>query len=222
MANLCSTRIVNKYRSKYALDKQRGQDLSVLFLKIAILLYQCDIKITKKGGTLYYVSLLINNRSEDTTFYVNIIDGQNVTEISKYKQLNNRNNCSWNPCIPMPFGDVHITFLSNNDSIWRDIYPSGTCDYQNNSVNYKNEYLFDGHDIAIFNLIISDYVINVQRNYPIARARHDFLQIYHGSFINISSVISGALFYAEETYLGYCYMSNISAEMIILRVSKNT
>ena len=98
---------------------------------------------TKKGGTLYYVSLLINNPDPsqytldfniNETIHINVIDGQNKTEISKYKELNNTNN--WNPCLPMPFiiiATVSITFLSNNHSIWRDWYPFRICDYYNNS-----------------------------------------------------------------------------------------
>ena len=167
--------------------------------------------------------MLCNNRSNDNV-NIKVIDGQNITEVLKYRQLNNTNN--WNPCLPMQFkmsddGSVDIEFLSKHDSIWRYWYPLNTCDYQNNSVNYNNEYLFDGDDISITNLRISDYMINDQRNYPIARGTN-FFDIYHASLINISSSIFSALFYAGAGDFKYCYMSNISAKMIIYKVRKNT
>ena len=92
------------------------------------------------------MSLLINHQSDHSRINVIDIDGQNITEITKYKQLKNTNN--WNPCLPMPLSTdpaaVIITFSSNTDSIWRDWYPLDVCDYQYNSINYKNRYLFDG------------------------------------------------------------------------------
>ena len=141
----------------------------------------------------------------------------------KYRQLNSTNN--WNQCLPMQFttssaGTVIIEFLSNHDSIWRHWYPLKICDYQNNSVNYRNKYLFDGDDIFIVNLSINDYMINDRRNYPIARGAGLFYLDY-ASLTNISSMIPNALFYAGAGNIEYCYMSNISAEILFFKVRQN-
>ena len=158
--------------------------------------------------------MLIINGAHESSKNIVLIDGQNITEIKKYKQLNSTNN--WNPCIPMPSTSLSmdITFLSTNDSIWRDWYPLDICDYQNNSVNYKNKYLFDGNRISLNNLRISNYMINNNRNYPIAKATR-WLYLGNGSLINVSSVTQNALFYVGSCSFVHNYMSNITAEMIL-------
>ena len=165
-----------------------------------------------------------------------IIDGQNLTQIIEYKQLNNTNQ--WNPCIPMPFEKdtiINITFVDNGYNNFRDWYPSQICDYPYNFVNYKNKYLFhrkndaagffyEGTSLNIHHLSIHDYIINDNKNYPIvgntgtSRISVE-LTLHYGSFINISSVTTEALFYAAAgTALKKCFndclFSNISAKII--------
>ena len=142
-------------------------------------------KIKKKGGTLYYASLLINDGSyKDNQIY--IINGQNTSQINEWKQ---RNTLKWNPCIPKRFDEdksITITFISN--SIW---YPLNVCNYQNNSMSYQNQYLFDGGKaLTINNLNIIDYIIDDNTNYPILNSRFDdAITLNHGLIINISSSI---------------------------------
>ena len=98
------------------------------------------------------------------------------------------------------------------------------CDHQNNSVKYKNKNLFAaaGHRISIHNFSISNYIIKDERNYPIAGITGSF-NLDHGSFMSISSVTSDVFFDGNEgIVLQYCYLSNISAKMIVYVVSKNT
>ena len=178
--------------------------------------------------------MLINNISisqrEEYQILIFIIDGQNLTQITEYKQLNNTNQ--WNPCIPMPFDDnitINISFVDNIYNNFRNWYPLQICDYPYNFVNYKNEYLFyrkgeqdlyEGKSLNIHNLSIHDYIINYNRNYPIARNtphKKVDISLHYGSFINISSVTTDALFYvssASKTLFSDCLFSNISAEIM--------
>ena len=177
--------------------------------------------------------MLINSGPTDRVYQVYIIHGQNMTQIIEYKQLNNTNQ--WNPCIPMPFGHdniINITFVDNENNDFRDWYPLQICDYPHNVENYKNEYLFDQvnnqptfateiyHEksLNIHNLVIHDYIINVNRNYPIARNTphmEEDLTFHYGSFINITKVIIDALFHTGSKSSFYnSLFSNISAEMI--------
>ena len=125
---------------------------------VALLIHVCLLHIysiiiskkkqKQKRWSLYYASTLINNESnhDPRPYYINvyIIDGQNITQIKEYIQLNNTNK--WNPCIPKPFGDdvyISITFADNKYNNFRDWYPLEICDYPYNFVNYTNKYLFD-------------------------------------------------------------------------------
>ena len=166
--------------------------------------------------------MLISNIAEwrdDYTIY--IIDGQNITQIKQYMQLNNTNN--WNPCIPMPFDNsIDIILIFNKYSNFRDWYPLQICDFPNNFVNYKNEYLFDGgYFLIINNLNINNYVINDNTNYPISRNILGYmLSIQHGTFINISSMITNPLFYSNtgRDILNESLFGNISTEIILYDV----
>ena len=166
--------------------------------------------------------MLINDiadwRDEHTIY---IIDGQNITQIKQYKQLNNTNK--WNPCIPMPFDNsIDISLIFDKYGNFRDWYPLQICDYPNNFINYKNEYLFDcGYRLIIDNLYINNYVINFNTNYPISRNIAGYsLSVYHGTFINISSIITDPLFYsnAYRLILNDSLFSNISTEIILYEV----
>ena len=96
-------------------------------------------KKKKKGGTLYHVSMVINQFSYQK-FEIIIIDGQNLTQI-KYKQLSNTNQ--WNPCIQCHlYGIYQYHFVDNKSNNFRDWYPLEICDYPYNFVSYKNDYLF--------------------------------------------------------------------------------
>ena len=139
------------------------------------------------------------------------MNGQNISQIEKYKQLNNTNN--WNPCIPIKFyGNKSITITFKGSSInW---YPLKICDYQNNSMYYKNEYLFDGgKSLIINNLNINNYTINNNTNYPIVRSIEYVgasIVINNGSFINISSTINNSLFWTRlDLHIKSTSFSNI-------------
>ena len=183
------------------------------------------------GGTLYHASILINSGFSDIHHQIYVIDGQNITQINDYKQLNNTD--AWNPCIPMPFSGtkymyINITFINNIYNNFRDWYPLEICDYPDNFKKYKNEFLFDGRTavaLVINNLNINNYIINGNRNYPIAILR-DFipgdrhLYIDDGTFINISSETRDPLFYGNTqlySALNDCLFSNISVETIFYR-----
>ena len=63
--------------------------------------------------------------------YIYVIDGQNITQIGQYKQLNNTDG--WNPSIPIPFTMlfydsrlISINFVSNKPNNFRDWYPLRT------------------------------------------------------------------------------------------------
>ena len=167
--------------------------------------------------------MLINNISElDRGYYtIYVIDGQNITQIKQYKQLDNTNK--WNPCIPMPFNErVSITFVYNEYNNFRAWYPLQICDFANNFVNYKNEYLFDGGFILIINnLNIDNYIIKDNTNYPISRNTVGYmLSIHHGTFVNISSISTDPLFYSntDRSIVNDSLFINISTEIILYEV----
>ena len=165
--------------------------------------------------------MLINNSSEWREYQIYIIDGQNITQIKDYQQMNNTNK--WNPCIPMPFAEnkqISIIFADNGYNSFRKWYPLQICDFPNSFVNYRNEYLFDGGEYLIINnLNIQNYIINDTTNYPIAISKNiwgRFFSIHHGVFSNISSATTDPLFYsnyATNTFNNSLF-SNISAQMI--------
>eukprot|EP01084_Bolivina_argentea_P282731 484023_1 len=112
----------------------------------------CGNTETNPCGTLYFVSLFVNN-SSNSKFIINVMVGQNETEILAYQKLNNTNN--YDPCLPKPFDyskQITLTFQNSSLSNW---FPQDICD-QNNTI-YANEYMFDGGSIHINNLIINDY-----------------------------------------------------------------
>ena len=80
-----------------------------------------------------------------------IVDGQSISDIKAYKKADNTNQ--WNPCLPMPFNYATVTI--NFTSTFRDWYPLQICDYENNSVYYRNEYLFDTFKNRIFSFKIT-------------------------------------------------------------------
>ena len=150
----------------------------------------------KTGGTLYYVSNLINDQSDFKDIEIHVTDGQNIKQIQQYQQLNNTNQ--WNPCIPITFHDalsVTFKFYAND---WKNWYPVNICDFENNKNYYRNEHLFDGGiSLTLINLTIADYNIQINRNYPIMRAPNHLkaaINILSASLINISSDIEDALF----------------------------
>eukprot|EP01084_Bolivina_argentea_P099773 179304_1 len=177
-------------------------------------------------GTLYYISYLMLHDSypyHDPFIY--IIDGQNQAQIEYYKLLNNTNG--WNPCLPMTVSTIKITFGVNNENIWRDWYPLNICDYPNNAMYYRNKYLFDGVSVTLNHLSIHDYQINYDTNYPITRSKmtsrgySSSIIINHGSFINITSSTTQALFYSNSFSNGWDLIfvsssfQNVSATMIL-------
>ena len=145
---------------------------------------------------------MINNATDqDNEIY--ILNGQNISQIEKYKQLKNTNK--WNPCIPITFyGDKSITITFTSSSNW---YPLNICNYQNNSMSYQNEYLFDGgKNLTINNLNINDYIIDDNTNYPISRSisnKNALITVNHGLFINISSSITAPLFKTQSNLYIY-------------------
>ena len=161
--------------------------------------------------------MVINSGSTFDDYFIYIIDGQNITQIQQYKQLNITNK--WNPCIPMSFSAANydVYFVFNKFINFRDWYPLQICDYPYNSINYINKYLFDGGNVlSITNLNINNYIINDNTNYPIARNKGFQLFIYNGTFINISSVTTNPLFYSEShtNKFGGSFFSVISAEIV--------
>ena len=132
-----------------------------------------------------------NSASSDIQIFV---DGQNQEQIQEYVTLNNTNN--WDPCIPMTFhNNFSITIGFDNDFIdnFADWYPLEICNYNNKTLNYRNEYLFDGgKSITINNLIIDNYFIadNNKSNYPFIRSIDYYnasVTCNNCSLINISS-----------------------------------
>ena len=175
----------------------------VLFVVTA---YYINNKTKKKGGTLWYVSSLIGAYEHDSI----IVDGQSISDIKTYKELDNTDG--WNPCLPVPFNwsTVTINFIST----FRDWYPFEICDYQNNSIHYKNEYLFDGgKSLMINNLYINNYTIDNNTNYPILRSMEYFnasIIINNGLFTNISSSVNQSLFQTlASLYIKGTSFSNI-------------
>eukprot|EP01084_Bolivina_argentea_P309866 536024_1 len=142
-------------------------------------------------ATLYFASILINegvnNHNE-----IYIVDGQNITQILFYQQLNNTHN--WDPCIPTRFygnKSLAITFNIEYINHLRDWYPLEICSQPLVHTNYKNQYLFDGgNTIIINNLIIDDYSIDGKRSYPFIQSAEYInasVTCNNCSFINISS-----------------------------------
>ena len=125
----------------------------------------------------------------------------------------------------MPFNNsIDINLIFDKYSNFRDWYPLQICDYPNNFVNYKNEYLFDGgFELIIINLNINNYVINYNTNYPISRNIAGYrLSIHHGTFINISSIIPDPLFHSNtgRDILNDSLFSDISTEIILYDVRR--
>ena len=104
---------------------------------------------------MYFTSQLINKANSDMN-EIYIMNGQNISQIMQYQQLNNTHG--WNPCIPMIFKNtksITITFDSLNVNNYRDWYPFDICDYTENNIKYNNMYLFDGGSwLTINNLYI--------------------------------------------------------------------
>eukprot|EP01084_Bolivina_argentea_P171196 296589_1 len=67
---------------------------------------------TNPCGTLYHSSKVINEMAVNQAT-VNVIDGQNRTEISNYYVLNNSDN--YDPCLPIPFHKKIIKIIFNPD-----------------------------------------------------------------------------------------------------------
>ena len=119
------------------------------------------------GATIYYISHLVNTDADQyhDDYEINIIDGQNETQIEQYIHENNTNN--WDPCLPKRFNtnpsSITITFDTNNINDLNDWYPMSIC--YNNSNKYKNEYLFDGGNSLIINdLMVNNFVISSRSN----------------------------------------------------------
>ena len=146
---------------------------------------------------MYFVSLLINSGTGSISYEINIIDGQNATQIAQY------DTTIWDPCIPMTFySSAEITIIFNSDNIqnFNDWYPKEVCGVNNNTFNYQNEYLFDGAaSLFIQNLIVNNYVITNEndRQYLFIRSTDyyaAYIQCHNCSFINISSSNSNPFF----------------------------
>lgn len=165
---------------------------------------------------MYYASTLIYKYVHYNDKEIIIKDGQNISQIKQYQQLNNTEG--WNPCIPMTVSNtwspikVTVTFMTND---WRNWYPLNICDYPNNKDYYKNTYLFDG--IAIINnLTINNYIITDDTNYPISKSmdfEYEFIEINHGSLTNIISVISQPLFNSN------CSIYGVDSSFININIS---
>ena len=81
---------------------------------------------------MYYVSKLINNSTDYSHFKIYIIDGQNHEQIQQYQQSDNTNK--FNPCIPITFNYDESVSITFGEYIWREWYPIGICDYDNNNI----------------------------------------------------------------------------------------
>ena len=156
---------------------------------------------------------------------ITIIDGQNETQINTYIQLNNTNQ--WDPCLPKPFDATEITVLFDPQHIkdLNDWYPTGTCGNNNNTMNYRNEYFFDGKSLIIYNLIINNYVIagNINKNYLLVKSSATSaasIYCYNCTFMNISSSHRNPLF---DTLIGIqlrnSHFINITTNTSIIETS---
>lgn len=141
-------------------------------------------------------------------YEIYIIDGQNISQIEQYHKVDDNN---WDPCIPTPFVNdskiwgviITFTFDPVNIQNMNDWYPFQVCNKSENITKYRNKYLFDmGYAHGIFNnLIINDYTINNNTNYPIITSKGILQILGHTAQIilnnvsihNVSSSISSAL-----------------------------
>ena len=139
---------------------------------------------------------MINNSSDYSHFEMYVIDGQNHEQIQQYQRSDNTNK--FNPCIPMIINDDKSISITFGDNIWKEWYPINICDHDNNTFGFQNEYLFDGGSYVILSvLIITDYIITQQRNYPILRSDiyyNSSITVNNGSITNINSSINKHLF----------------------------
>ena len=116
-----------------------------------------------------------------------------------------------------------ITFNSE----FRDWYPLKICDKENNTIQYNNEYLFDGaKSITINNININHYIINYNRNYPILRSNDWFnasITVNNATFVNITSFIENPLFYTKSSiHIINGFVININVSNIIFYASHST
>ena len=98
---------------------------------------------------------------------------------------------------------INIIFDHDQNINFREWYPLEICDVENNTINYKNTYLFDGgKSPSIDNLNIDNYDITNNRNYPIINC-HDYddakITVNNSSFLNLFSSINSPIFYSKSS-----------------------
>eukprot|EP01083_Nonionella_stella_P098536 277138_1 len=133
----------------------------------------CGMTASDPCGTLYKASELIQLSSTNvsTSFCINVLDGQNQNEITKYHTSNSVSSNGYNPCLPMLFNatlDIVITFNPQTIHDLNDWYPRTVCESIMDK-HYLNEYMFDGgKSLQINNLIINNY--GTHHFYPFIRS----------------------------------------------------
>lgn len=184
------------------------------------------------GGTMFHASKLIVNNQNAKDFELYIIDGQNYTQFQQYKQSA---TIEYNPCIPKSFNvtdnddylRITITFDANITSM-REWYPRNICDHQNKS-NYRNTHLFHLRDIytiysnsslTINNLIIDNYQISADTNYPILWGRNCDIHINNALFSNITSSSAIKLF-DTSTPANTVFITHTQFENIVIEQAKS-
>eukprot|EP01084_Bolivina_argentea_P136517 240423_1 len=147
---------------------------------------------TNPCGSLYGTSLNIENMSLSEEFIINVFDGQNETEMIRYK--NNPNN--HNPCLPVTFSEtkqIHITFNASIITDFSTWFPPNIC-----FGPYSNEYMFDGaKTLSLNNLVVNNARINI----GVIRSKYDNTTIacYNCTFINVSATTIHALFHTHSS-----------------------
>eukprot|EP01084_Bolivina_argentea_P281231 481144_1 len=157
---------------------------------------------TNPCGTLYTASIHIKQSTFENCI-INLIDGQNETEIINYNTLNNTNG--FNPCLPIPFSSnksIIITFNQTKITEFNQWFPKTICDFVNDNKTYLNKYMFDGgHYLTINNLIIQNYTLKNNLNGFITSSNwfNATIKCDNCLFINIISLNAHPIFYSMSS-----------------------
>ena len=147
-------------------------------------------------GTLYYSSIIYNNVI-DSEYMLNIINGQNESQILEY--ITNNNTDGWHPCLPQKLmynesGLIYYNFDSSNIKSMNDWFPE-IC---RSITYYNNKYMFE---------------IDIERSNQTSQSS----TLFHVSFTNLiiqdfnANITDGIIYsYAYELALNDCFFTDFN------------
>eukprot|EP01084_Bolivina_argentea_P032524 60186_1 len=132
---------------------------------------------------------------------INVIDGQNETDIASW---NTMNDTRLDPCLPLSFPSdksITITFNSTKITQFNEWFPETICDFANENKTNINEYMFEGgQKLTINNLIVENYKLKYR--YGLIKSSNWFnasVQCNNCKFVNISSLNTNPLMLSQSS-----------------------